>query len=102
MEITQSIAQRTLSYGSEELTVILGMPQPIADGDFLCAYQISFGAETKKGHAIGVDGVQAIQLAMRKIASDLLFIFSAIVCNDFAIELFPNFGLDSCLSRFSN
>jgi hypothetical protein len=77
VEITQSIAQRTLSYGSEELTVILGMPQPIADGDFLCAYQISFGAETKKGHAIGVDGVQAIQLAMRKIASDLLFISNA-------------------------
>ncbi len=71
-EITQPIALRKLSFGSEEVTVVLGMPQPVEDSDFLCPYEISCSGHTRKGYAIGVDGVQAIQLAMRKIASDLL------------------------------
>lgn len=71
-EITQSIGIRKLSFGSEELTVVLGMPEAIEDNDFLCPYAIAFGENVRSGYAIGVDGVQAIQLAMRKIASDLL------------------------------
>ena len=70
--IAQPIALRKLSFGSEEMTVVLGMPEAIEDNDFLCPYVISVGDVTRSGYAIGVDGVQAIQLAMRKIASDLL------------------------------
>jgi hypothetical protein len=77
VEIIQPIAMRKLSFGSEEVTVVLGMPQPVEDSDFLCPYEISYGGQIKKGYAIGIDGVQAIQLAMRKIASDLLHISTA-------------------------
>jgi hypothetical protein len=77
LEITQPIAMRKLSFGSEEVTVVLGMPQPVEDSDFLCPYEISYSGHTRKGYAIGVDGVQAIQLAMKKIASDLLHLSTA-------------------------
>jgi hypothetical protein len=71
-EISQPIASRTLSFGSQELTVVLGLPQPIEGHDFQCSYVILVGEDVRGGHAIGVDGVQALQLAMRKIGSDLI------------------------------
>jgi hypothetical protein len=86
-EVTQPIATRKLSFGSEELTVILGKPEAIEDNDFLCPYMILAGKETKTGYAIGIDGIQAIQLAMKKISIDLICISKAS-----GIPIFWNMG----------
>ena len=54
--------------------MVLGKPEAIEDNDFLCPYMILAGKDTKRGYAIGIDGIQAIQLAMKKIGIDLTYI----------------------------
>jgi len=70
-EIKEPIAQRKLTAGTTVITVTVGRPQRSGD-DYSCPYCIEFGNAKRIGHAIGMDGVQAIQLAMRKIGVDLL------------------------------
>ncbi len=52
--------------------MVIGLPQPVEGHDYQCSYVILVGEDVRRGQAIGVDGVQAIQLAMRKIESDLI------------------------------
>ncbi len=42
------------------------------EGDCRCRYLLESGQKKKLGYALGVDGVQALQLAMARINADLL------------------------------
>ena len=71
-EIKQAIAVRTLRAGAQSIVVTIGKPQPFeGGGDFYCPYSIEFQGKTRIGYAGGVDAVQALQLAMKKIGVDL-------------------------------
>ncbi|WP_152540873.1 DUF6968 family protein [Luteimonas huabeiensis] len=72
-EIKEPIAQRTLKSGDFIITVNIDKPE--ADElDYRCWYSINIGQRKKISYAIGIDSVQALQLAMKKINADLLAI----------------------------
>jgi hypothetical protein len=72
-ELGDPIATRTLTMGLEKIVVMIGQPRPSEDGeDYYCSYTIEGAGQSKKGYAIGVDAVQALQLALRKIDADLI------------------------------
>lgn len=71
-EIGEPIAERMLVIGTEEIVVIIGKPQPFDDGeDYFCPYSIEHTEQKKVSYAGGMDAVQALQLAMKKIGADL-------------------------------
>ena len=71
-DIGQAIAVRKLEMGTEDVIVVIGRPQPFDDEqDFYCPYSIEWGGQKKLSYAAGMDAVQALQLAMKKIGSDL-------------------------------
>jgi hypothetical protein len=71
------IATRTLFVASDELPktevfVRIGRPQQFPDSlDYFCPFEISGVGDDKLAYAAGVDGVQAIQEAMRLIGMEL-------------------------------
>ena len=72
LEIGESIAERTLVMGAEEVVVTIGKPQPFDDGeDCFCPYSIEYAGQKKVSYAGGIDAVQALQLSMKKIGNDL-------------------------------
>lgn len=71
-EIGESIAERTLVMGTDEVVVTIGKPQPFDDGeDYFCPYSIAHAGQKKVSYAGGMDAVQALQLTMKKIGTDL-------------------------------
>lgn len=61
--------------GNDEIRVVIGMPEPFADGhDYYCPYSIKHGGDTKVSYAGGMDSVQALQLAMQEVGADLGYI----------------------------
>jgi len=71
-EIKEPVAQRELTAGTETVLVTIGKPTLFDDGgDYYCPYSIEIGDKKKLSYAGGVDSVQAIQLAMKKIGVDL-------------------------------
>lgn len=71
-EIGEVIADRRLSIGKEELVVTIGKPQLFEDGaDYYCPYAIEGAGKKEVGYAGGVDAVQALQLALKRIGVDL-------------------------------
>ena len=57
---------------NQDVVVLIGKPQSIPDlRDFYCPYQILGAGESKVRYAGGVDAVQAIQLALKAIETDL-------------------------------
>jgi hypothetical protein len=71
-EIGESIAERTLVMGADAVIVTIGKPQPFDDGeDYFCPYSIEHAGQKKVSYAGGIDTVQALQLAMKKIGIDL-------------------------------
>ena len=72
LEIGESIAERTLVMGAEEVVVTIGKPRPFDDGeDYFCPYSIEYAGQKKVSYAGGMDAVQALQLTMKKIGADL-------------------------------
>jgi hypothetical protein len=48
--------------------------QPVPDGsDFKCHYEVHWPDQKKNGHASGVDAIQSLILAIRKLGADLQF-----------------------------
>jgi hypothetical protein len=67
-EIGESIAERTLVMGAEEVVVTIGKPQPFEDGeDYFCPYSIEHAGQKKVSYAGGMDAVQALQLTMKTL-----------------------------------
>lgn len=66
------IARRRLTQsGSSELLVEIGAPRPFDDGTgWYCPYRIG-GEGSRIGWIGGVDGVQALRLAIRVIGAEL-------------------------------
>ena len=72
--IKDPIALRVLAFGDKTIEVRIDKPVPYEDGnDFLCAYAIKIGEQQTISAASGMDAVQALQLAMKKIAVDLRY-----------------------------
>jgi hypothetical protein len=67
-EIGEPIAERKLIMGSDEVVVTIGKPRPFDDDeDYFCPYSIEHAGQKKVSYAGGMDAVQALQLAMKKI-----------------------------------
>lgn len=68
------IGRRSLRLGTDrEVIVEIGRPYPweYGNGDFKCEYEISGLGNGKASYAIGVDGIQALYLALQSIGTDL-------------------------------
>ena len=67
------IAQRELELeGARKITVVVGKPEKFpGDDDYYCPYQITGLGDDKVRYAGGIDGVQALWLALQMIAADL-------------------------------
>lgn len=68
------IGVRLLSGRDTVITVKLGLPVPIdsmPESSVAAPYQIAFDERTRTFRAIGIDGFQAIQLAMKMIEIEL-------------------------------
>ena len=59
--------------------VVLDRPDSCED-DYVCRYSLDVDGSAKNSHAMGVDAVQALQLAMKKIHADLLSIGRELDC----------------------
>lgn len=71
-EIGVLIAERTLVMGTDKVVVAIGKPQPFNEGEeYFCPYSIECVGHKKVSYAGGMDAVQALQLTMRKIGTDL-------------------------------
>ena len=71
-ELGEPIAERTLVMGADEVIVTIGKPRLFNDGaDYFCPYLIAHLDQKKMSYAGGVDAVQALQLAMKKIGVEL-------------------------------
>jgi hypothetical protein len=74
-EIGEPIADRKLVMGTDEVVVTIGKPQPFDDDeDYYCPYSIEYGGRKKVSYAGGMDAVQALQLAMKKVGTDLAYL----------------------------
>jgi hypothetical protein len=73
MELGKVIAQRVFDRSDGGVVVVsIGAPQPFEDGrDFYCPYQIEGLSAPRESRAGGVDGIQALTLALQKVATDL-------------------------------
>jgi hypothetical protein len=74
--IDEEIASRTLEwtdhFGSRPVTVRMGKASFLPDsGDMYCPFQIVGIGSGRVKYAVGVDGFQAIALALRMIRADL-------------------------------
>jgi hypothetical protein len=68
------VAQRTLKAGDVKLLVSIAKPVLDKD-DYRCAYSLAGdGGIQKDGYVLGMDSVQALQLVMKKIESDVIAI----------------------------
>lgn len=71
-DITEPIAQRVLMAGSDPVLVTIGKPVPTEDmEDYYCPFSIEFLGKKKISYAVGIDSVQALQLALQKIGVEL-------------------------------
>ena len=65
------VAQRTLTAGDTKLLVLIAKPVQDED-DYRCAYSlVGDGGIQKDGYVLGMDSVQALQLVMKRIDSDV-------------------------------
>lgn len=68
------IASRVLvcTMNGQDRQVAISIGQPYEDGScFCCNYAISLGGKTEEHSICGIDGIQALQLAMRMVSSAL-------------------------------
>jgi len=75
--VAQPIAKRKLVMGDREVHVVIGKPQRSENGsDLYCPYLIEVEHKERKREscAYGLDAVQALQLALKKIGIDLAYL----------------------------
>lgn len=67
------IAMRELELaGGKKVTIIIGKPEKFPDfEDYYCPYHITGMGNERISYAGGVDGIQALLLALNKIGADL-------------------------------
>ena len=66
-----SAFERRFEIGAAPVHLRLGVPEPWG-GDFICRYTITWPDGAHAGHAGGVDGLQALQLALQGAHLNLL------------------------------
>ena len=76
-EISEPVAVRTillLGDPPRQISVVIGNPRPSeGSGDYSCPYQVKGLGNGTIRYVVGIDGVQALQLAMRAIGALLYF-----------------------------
>jgi hypothetical protein len=69
----QIIASRVFTVTDLGLaTVEIFFPMPVGT-DVMCEYKITWPDKTKEGHAMGVDGIQAIANVLKRIGAEINF-----------------------------
>ncbi len=77
IELVEIIAERSLSIADQDGTtsvvnVLLGKPERIPSStDYFTPYKIEYLGRTRLFYAAGIDGFQALQLAMKMIDAEL-------------------------------
>jgi hypothetical protein len=78
----QAIAERklkaTIDGKSSDVLVRIGKPEPYPGGGWACAYQIAGIGDEKVRPILGVDAVQALQLAMFQAGASLSLLRKAV------------------------
>ena len=70
--MAESFIERRIELG-ESSEVLIRFHRPVQDGaDFRCDYEILWPGRKHAFHAFGIDGVQALFLAMKMVHSKLL------------------------------
>lgn len=64
--------RKLLTDGDSFVFVTIGKPCLFDDEDYYCPYCMEYQGRKKFSYAGGADSVQALQLAMKKIAADLV------------------------------
>lgn len=70
MSLVSPIATRTLEWAGADLRVVIFHPVPDGD-DYRCEFSIQGSSLDVHGRAIGIDSVQALQLAMVRVGTQL-------------------------------
>jgi hypothetical protein len=71
-DVGVQIATRDLHVGDKKITVVIGRPEKFPEGeDYYCPYQIVGIGNGRVRYGGGLDAVQALQLALKKIGADL-------------------------------
>ncbi len=87
-KIRYVIAQRSLRAGNDLVVVTIGKPEFTDDeNDYYCSYSIEFKGDKRLSYACGIDSIQAIQLVIKKIGSDLVGLSNKI---NLPISWFPD------------
>lgn len=77
-----TIAERklkaTIDGKSSDIVVRFGRPEPHLKGDWACAYQIAGLGDEKVRWIVGIDAVQALQLAMFQAGASLSLLRKAV------------------------
>lgn len=76
LETTEALlGERELnSYSGPTLAVTVWVPTVTPHGDFECRYRITGAGDERAGRSVGIDGIQAVLLALKKIGSDIGFL----------------------------
>lgn len=70
MSLVNPIATRTLKWAGGDLRVAIFHPVPDGD-DYRCDFSIQSNSLDVQGRAIGIDSIQALQLAMVRVGTEL-------------------------------
>jgi hypothetical protein len=69
MELGQVVATRTFSVNEEPVELLIGAPRAYPDGnDYFCPFQVKGIGDERVRHAGGIDGLQALILAVERAA----------------------------------
>lgn len=69
--VGQALGTRELDISDgRKVSIVIGVPQQ-DDGDYFCPYQITGIGDVRIGYAMGIDALQALQLTLKKIGTEL-------------------------------
>ena len=70
-----ALLQRRYNVGDELDAAVISVEEPIlTERDWRCSYSIEIGGELTKSDVSGVDKLQSLTLALRKLAAELIYL----------------------------
>ena len=67
----EAFVERRFDQKGEPVIARFFAPTPAPGGEYQCRWEIEWPGKTERGYACGIDGVQALMLAMRLVHGDL-------------------------------
>ncbi|MDJ0654151.1 MAG: hypothetical protein QNJ40_08365 [Xanthomonadales bacterium] len=90
----EKLGVRTIRVGQELGKITVFVPRQVEEGDYECRLSISIGDQNKESRVVGIDGIQAVQLAFRR-AEAILNALTKESCDEVSWLDMPGSGLAS-------